>query len=231
MKDYRHIFFDLDHTLWDFTSNSRETLRELFEEEDLAEKGVPDADQFILSYEEVNQGLWGRYQAGSLNKEVMRVLRFRNALLRFGVKDGALSDRLGRSYLQRCPQKTRLMPGALDLLNELGDRYRLHVITNGFEEVQAIKIKSSGIMHFFAEVISSEKAGARKPDPRIFDHALQRTKAQVPECLMIGDDLNADMIGARRAGWDHVHFAAACDPDPEATYAVRAMSELRRILL
>lgn len=231
MKRYRHLFFDLDHTLWDLQSNSRETLRELFIEERLADQGVSDAEEFISSYEEVNDGLWGRYEAGKLNKEVLRVLRFRNALLHFGIKNSRLSDRLSRAFLDRCPTKAQLMPGTLGLLKDLGSHYSMHIITNGFEEVQALKVQSSGIAGFFTHVISSEKAGARKPDPRIFAHALKHSGARDEECLMIGDNMLADMLGARQAGWDHVHFAAACEPDPEATYNVRHMDELRPILL
>ncbi len=231
MKRYKHLFFDLDHTLWDFRSNSRGTLCELFEEEALQERGIPDAEAFIGSYEEVNEGLWGRYEAGHLSKEVLRVLRFRNALLRFGVKDAALADRMGTAYLDRCPTKPALMPGTMALLDDLLPHYQLHIITNGFEEVQAVKIKSSGIDPYFSTVISSEKAGAKKPDPRIFGHALKLCTACADDALMIGDNLIADMLGARRAGWDHVHFAAECEPDAEATYTIRHMDELRPILL
>ncbi len=231
MTRYRHLFFDLDHTLWDFEANSRETLRELHSLERLDEHGIPDPEEFIAAYEEVNQGLWGRYEAGHLSKEVLRVLRFRNSLLLFGVKDSKLATRLGHEYLERCPTRSLLMPGTLQLLQDLGTHYQMHIITNGFEEVQAVKIKSSGIVHFFTEVISSEKAGAKKPDPRIFAHAMKRSGARPEECLMIGDNMHADMLGARLAGWDHVHFAAACEPDPEATYTVCNMDGLRAILL
>jgi putative hydrolase of the HAD superfamily len=175
--------------------------------------------------------LWGRYEAGHLSKEVLRVLRFRNALLLFGVRNAALADRLGHAYLERCPCKPLLMPGTLELLTDLAPHYRMHIITNGFEEVQAVKVRSSGIVPFFSTVVSSEKAGAKKPDPRIFEHARRKAAAQREECLMIGDNLLADMLGARRAGWDHVHFAAETEPDVEATYRVRHMDELRPILL
>lgn len=231
MKRYRHLFFDLDHTLWDLRSNSRETLSEIYAEERLEDHGVADAESFITAYEEVNEGLWGRYEAGHLSKDVLRVLRFRNALLKFGVKNSTLSDRIGKNYVARCPMRSRLMPGTFQLLQDLSPHYRMHIITNGFEDIQAIKIRSSGILHLFSHVISSEKAGVKKPDQRIFAHALRTAGADREGSLMIGDNPIADMLGARNAGLDHVHFAAACEPDAEATYRVRNMEELRKILL
>jgi putative hydrolase of the HAD superfamily len=230
VRQYAHLFFDLDHTLWDFRSNSRETLTELYAEERLQERGVGDLDEFIGCYEEVNEGLWGRYEAGNLPKEVLRVLRFRNTLIKFGVKDEKLVDRLGDQYLQRCPLKPHLMPGAKGLLQDLSAHYRLHVITNGFDEVQSLKIESSGITHFFSEIITSERAGARKPDPRIFGHAQELVRGRKEDCFMVGDNPLADMLGARQAGWDHAHFAAEVKPDEHATYRVQHLDELRPIL-
>ena len=231
MKRYRHIFFDLDHTLWDFRRNSRETLTELYIAEDLAGLGVPSAAELIEAYEEVNEVLWGRYEAGHLPKEVLRVLRFRNTLLRFGVKHEELAVRMGREYLARCPQRTRLMPGTRELLDDLARDHHMHIITNGFEEVQRVKLANSGIADRFRVVLTSEKAGARKPDPRIFAKAMREAGARPEGCLMVGDHPHADMAGARGAGWDQAHFAAETEPDPLATYRIMHMDELRPILL
>lgn len=231
MKRYGHLFFDLDHTLWDFETNSRETLRELHVRERLADRGIPDAVDFIDTYEEINHTLWKRYESGHLDRHVLRVLRFRNTLLHHGVKDDALAKRLGRDYLVLSPKRSALLPGAKALLNDLTDRYRLHIITNGFEEVQHVKLASSGIAGHFDLVLTSEEAGARKPDPRIFAAALKRTKATAEESLMIGDSALADMAGARGAGWDHAHFAPNGDGDAEATYVLTRLDDLRAILL
>lgn len=231
MKRYRHLFFDLDHTLWDFATNSRQTLHALHHAEGLAERGIPDAADFIETYEEVNEGLWKRYESGFLNKDVLRVLRFRNALLRFGVKDTALADRMGREYVAQTPKRTALMPGARELLRDLCTQYRLHIITNGFHEVQQEKLAYSGLGEHFDLVLSSEKAGARKPDPRIFAAALKQTKATANESLMIGDSIPADMEGARAAGWDHAHYAPQGSADVQATYVLRRLDDLRAILL
>ncbi len=123
------------------------------------------------------------------------------------------------------------MPGTTDLLKDLVEHYQLHIITNGFEEIQAIKIETSGITPYFSTVICSDRAGAKKPDARIFAYALKKARGRSEDALMIGNDLYADMSGARNAGWDHVHFAAECEPDAEATYTVRSMKDLRAILL
>lgn len=231
MKRYAHLFFDLDHTLWDFETNSRHTLRELYHAEHLQQLGVSSADEFIDAYEEVNHGLWQRYESGQLGRDVLRVLRFRNTLLRFGVKDEALTARMGYDYLALTPQRTALIPGARDLLEDLRGRYRLHIITNGFHEVQQVKIACSGLGDYFDLVLSSEMAGARKPDPRIFAAALKRTKGTAQESLMIGDSVPADMEGARGAGWDHAHFAPLGQADEQATYVLRRLDDLRGILL
>lgn len=231
MKRYRHLFFDLDHTLWDFETNSRETLRELHHAEDLISRGIPDATDFIDAYEEVNHGLWRRYEAGHIDRHVLRVLRFRNTLLRFGVKDEVLATRLGHDYLAMTPKRTALMPGARQLLTDLSAHYRIHIITNGFHEVQQEKIASSGLGHHFDLVLSSEMAGAKKPDARIFSVALDRTKAKAEESLMIGDSVPADIEGARGAGWDQAHFAPNGGGDAEATYVLARLDDLRAILL
>lgn len=231
MKRYGHIFFDLDHTLWDFTANSRATLADLYAEAGLAERGVEGPEAFIEEYEQVNEVLWARYEAGRMHRDVLRVLRFRNTLLRFGVRDDGLAAWFGSTYLERCPVKPGLMPGAGALLRDLHPHYTLHIITNGFAEVQATKLEKSGIARYFGAVVTSEQARARKPDPRIFAHALRKAGASIGTSLMVGDSITADMAGARAAGWDHAHYTAAGEPDPEATYRVAHMDELRAILL
>lgn len=231
MKKYAHLFFDLDHTLWDFETNSRATLRELHVAERLQERGVPDATEFIDAYEEVNAGLWRRYETGHIDRHVLRVLRFRNTLLRFGVKDDALADRMGRDYLALTPKRTTLMQGARELLADLGGQYRIHIITNGFHEVQEEKVACSGLAEHIDLLLSSEMAGAKKPDPRIFHAALQRTKARAEESLMIGDSVVADIAGARAAGWDQAHFAPNGGGDDQATYVLQRLDDLRGILL
>lgn len=230
VKRYRHLFFDLDHTLWDFRTNSRAVLRELHAELGLAARDIP-ADGLIEVFEEVNDGLWERYEAGRLDKEVLRVLRFRNTLLQFGVKDERLARELGDAYIGRSPLRSALNPGALELLTDLRPHYGIHLITNGFAEVQGLKLASSRIHHLFDVVLTSEQAGARKPAAAIFHHALRSAKAEVHESLMIGDNAQADIAGARAVGIDQVHYAPEGPRDPEATYGIAHFDELRPILL
>lgn len=231
MSRYKHLFFDLDHTLWDFRGNSRETLMELVEHHGLIARGIPDATAFISVYEEINHALWADHGAGRMPKEVLRVLRFRSALQRFGITDNRLPALLSEDYLALCPKKPGLMPGARELIHALLDRYRLHIITNGFEEVQHVKLSSAGLNGHFDVVLTSERAGAAKPSPRIFEEALRQAGASASESLMIGDNVEADMQGARNAGWDHAHYTAETEPDLLATYRIAHLADLTGLLL
>lgn len=232
MSRYRHIFFDLDHTLWDFRANSRATLRELHGDLGLPERGIATADELIEVYEEVNAGLWRRYEAGRIPKEVLRVLRFRTTLGRFGVRDDRLAGRLAHEYLDRSPRRSALHAGVRELLDDLSADHRLHIITNGFQEVQRTKLECSGIRGRFEVVLTSEQAGAAKPDLRIFRRALELAGASAHESLMVGDDARNDTGGARGAGIDQAHFTGeeGTEPDLEATYRFAHFGELRRLL-
>lgn len=229
MRRYRHLFFDLDHTLWDFQANSRAVLAELWMER-LAGTGIA-ADTFIAAYERVNAALWEQLDNGTMPKEVLRALRFKQALAHFGIQDGAMARWLEETYLDRCPQRATLVPGAMGLLEDLHPHYHLHVITNGFTEVQAVKLHSSGIRRFFKVVLTSEMAGASKPNARIFRHALRAAGARAEESLMIGDNARADIAGGRGAGMDQAHFVPAGGGDPAATHRIARLDELRTILL
>lgn len=231
MKRYAHVFFDLDHTLWDFRTNSRETLRELHADMGLHAFGIEDVDQFIDAYEEINAGLWKRYEQGQVNKAVMRILRFDKTLQAFGVRDERLASNLGNNYLDRCPRRSALNPGVSELLDKVCGKVRLHVITNGFHEVQQTKMASSGLSRYFDVVLTSEQAGAGKPDPRIFESALQLAGATAEVSIMVGDDALNDTGGARAAGIDQAHYAPdGTDPDPDATYRFSHFRELIPIL-
>ncbi|MGV9012469.1 MAG: YjjG family noncanonical pyrimidine nucleotidase [Flavobacteriales bacterium] len=230
VKHYKHIFFDLDHTLWDFEANSRAVLTELHSEFGLSERSVP-CGAFIPAYEAVNSGLWAAHESGSMDRETLRALRFRQALAGLGIHDNAMAMRMEHLYMERCPVRPGLMEGALDLLNALQGKYMLHIITNGFTETQGLKLNASGIRHFFAVVLTSEQAGVAKPSPRIFRHALRSAGATAAQSLMIGDSARADMAGARGAGMDHVHLAPAGLHDEAATYAITRLDDLRPLLL
>lgn len=230
MSHYKHIFFDLDHTLWDFRSNSRAVLHALHTDLGLAERDIPVAE-FVEVYEEVNDELWGRMEAGRMDKEVLRVLRFRTTLQRFGVKDDALARQFGFEYLERCPKHGLLNPGARELLLDLAPRYRMHIITNGFEEVQRIKLATSGIADLFEQMVSSEQAGIGKPDARIFALAMRKAGAVADTSLMVGDNAVADIGGARGAGIDQVHYTEEGSEQVDCTYRITHFDQLRPVLL
>jgi putative hydrolase of the HAD superfamily len=191
---------------------------------------VEDVEEFIEAYEEVNADLWSKYEAGQIEKAVLRVLRFRNTLVRFGVRNDRLTTTMGHEYLERCPRRTALAPGALGLLELARKDHRIHIITNGFEEVQHVKVTCSGLAPYIDVLLTSEQAGAGKPDPRIFHLAMRRAGAVVGESLMVGDSAGNDMAGARGVGMDHAHYTAEGAPDPLATMRFAHFDELRDLL-
>lgn len=213
MKKYKHLFFDLDHTLWDFKTNSRLTLSEIYSEFKLDSFGIEQEEKFIEVYEKYNHKMWGDYRNGKMSKETLRTERFRQSLSHLGVKDKGLSLNVGDYYVEKGPYKTTLFPGAIEVLTELKSNYVLHIITNGFEEVQTIKLNNSGLSTFFDEVITSEQAGSKKPHPSIFEYSLKRAVANVNESLMVGDNQLVDIQGAQKIGMDGVFF----NPEKEET--------------
>lgn len=206
MKDIKHVFFDLDRTLWDFESNSEATLKELFNEFQLSKKlGVSDND-FIHEYKRVNEIFWQDYRLGKIQKEYLRYGRFETALSHFGQSDKELASEIGDLYISRSPRKTGLVDGSIEVLEYLKPKYQLHIITNGFEEVQHIKMESSGLSPYFQNIITSESAGAKKPSKVIFYHAEELTGALAHNSIMIGDHYDADIVGAIDSDWKAVLY-------------------------
>lgn len=200
------IFFDLDHTLWDYESNSRETLQELFTIHSLQEKGVADFDDFNKEFRRVNAALWELYDHGKIGSEVIREERFKQILEAFQAYDKKLSDELSHEYLYTCPKKSNLMPYAFETLQYLSSRYRLSIITNGFEEIQNTKLNSGNLHQFFDHIVTSQKAGHKKPAAEIFEYTLNRNGIAPHEAVMIGDNLITDIGGARKAAIQHVFY-------------------------
>ncbi|MCG3166496.1 MAG: Pyrimidine 5'-nucleotidase YjjG [Bacteroidia bacterium] len=230
-KTYRHIFFDLDRTLWDFDRNSRETLEEIFVHQKLTEEGIPSFEIFYKIYHEINAHYWENYRLGNLDKETLRYIRFYDTLTRFGIDNKGLAIRIGNDYVDHSPRKTSLLPGTLEILEYLQGKYTLHIITNGFEEVQHIKMHSSGIAHYFEHIITSERAGHKKPTPEIFRYALKLAGAKRNESIMIGDHLEIDCVGARQTGIDAVYFNPGKIPHGEKIkYEITSLEELKNFL-
>ncbi len=204
IKTYKHIFFDLDHTLWDFERSAEETKRELFGELKLKERGIESYEVFREKYIAINQALWALYREDIIEKEELNFRRFYDTLFLFGIDDRRLGETMADSFIEGITTKTYLFPFTRELLDYLHPKYPLHIITNGFEEVQYGKLKNSGLGAYFTRIITSEAAGSKKPDPDIFIYALKETGALACESLMIGDDLEIDMAGARQIGMDQL---------------------------
>jgi len=200
------IFFDLDHTLWDYETNSRETLHELFITHSLSERGVANFDKFHQEFKRVNSALWELYDTGRIGSEVIREERFKQILNAFNAFDKKLSDDLSVEYLFECPKKNNLMPHAIETLQYLSKRYKLSIITNGFEEIQNTKLSSGNLHQYFDHIVTSQKAGHRKPAREIFDYTLSENGASHHEAVMIGDNLQTDIKGARDASISHVFY-------------------------
>jgi len=228
---YKHLFFDLDHTLWDFEANARVTLLGLYEAMQLKERGIDDFDLFHKNYLAHNEKLWERYRNGFIKQEELRVKRMRLALLDFKIADEVLAKNMSTQFLELLPTRTILFPYAIEILEYLTDKkYDLHLITNGFEKTQHSKLKYSGLGGYFKEVITSEGSNSLKPNKEIFDFAFKRTGASPAESIMLGDSIDVDIIGAMKAGIDQVfinHLDIAIDIKP--TYTVRSLKELEKI--
>lgn len=230
-KQYKHLFFDLDHTLWDFETNSHETLREVYFENQLDQKLTPDFDSFYERYSYHNKKLWDRYNHGYIRQEELRWKRMWHALLDYKNGDEKLARKMSGEYLQILPLKKALFPHAIEIIGYLQRKnYVLHLITNGFEDVQWGKLRNSGIDGYFQQVVTSERAMALKPHKEIFEYALQHAKADINESIMLGDNLDADIGGAMRFGMDTVfvnHIGETTDIKP--TYTITHLKELEEI--
>jgi putative hydrolase of the HAD superfamily len=229
---YRHLFFDLDHTLWDFDTNSRLTLEELYHTLELKAKGVHDFDLFHKNYLVHNDKLWDRYRNGFIKVEELRWKRMWLTLIDFKIGDEKFARDMGYRFLELLPTRNTLFPYTVEILSYLkGKGYQLHLITNGFESTQHKKLKNAGIDHFFIEVITSEGSNSLKPHKEIFDYAFQKTKALPEHSIMIGDSIEVDIQGAINAGMDQVyvnHLNAV--PNIQPTYTVYSLKELEKIL-
>lgn len=223
------IFFDLDHTLWDFDRNSGLTLLELHSDYGI-DRSVGDPELFFKTYKEYNSYYWGLYREDKIEKSELRTIRFRKTLEHFGIDDDSLVEELARVYLERCPDKPHVFPNCLETLDYLKPKYHLHIITNGFEEVQQRKLTNSGLTGYFEHVVNSEMAGKRKPHPSIFNHALNLAGVKKEESVMIGDNLDVDVKGATDLGWDAILFDPVKHNENYNGHRIEDLAELQQIL-
>lgn len=230
-KNYKHLFFDLDGTLWDFARNSEETLSDLFYEYKLATGKELHFETFHKAYVQINNELWDEYRKGKLAKDVLSVKRFSLSLAMFGIDNEGLAEELSLAYVSRSPRKTKLLPYALETLTELYGSYHIHLVTNGFVEVQETKISLSKIRDYIQHMITSEEAGCLKPCKAIFEYAFEKTGAKATESLMIGDDYAIDIVGGAEAGMDTVFYNPSNSPGGgNATYTIQCLSQLKDVL-
>ena len=220
-QKYRHIFFDLDHTLWDFERNANECLVEIYEKFSLKSLSpktenelsnsltINKLDDFLLAFDTENRKLWSLLDKRKITHQELRKRRFKESLAVLEIEvDEDFSDKMNDEFLRLLPLKSHLIDGAIEVLDYLLPKYNLHIITNGFDEIQATKMASAEIQHYFGEVITNEKANARKPEKEIFEFALKTANAKLEESIMIGDNYEADILGAISAGMDSVFYNA-----------------------
>ena len=228
---YKDLFFDLDHTIWDFELNSKETLWDLHQKYQLEAKGIDNFDVFYSNYSLHNHRLWDRYTKGFIKQEELRWKRIYLSLLDYKIADEALSKEMSVDYLDILPNKKNLFPYTIEILDYLKYKdYKMHLITNGFESVQFKKIKNSNLADYFIEVITSEASNSLKPNKEIFDYALKASNAKLESSIMIGDNEAADIQGAINAGMDSIFVNhLQIQPTVAATHTITHLKELENI--
>lgn len=230
MKKYKHLYFDLDRTIWDLETNSYETLEDLFNKYEL-DRYFENADVFIKIYRGHNEKLWKLYREGKIQKVDLRNQRFNLALNDVGVDNPELAKKIGDDYINLSPTKKALFPYAHETLDYLSQKYDLHIITNGFKEVQHTKLENTNLAQYFKKIVTSDDAGAQKPRPEIFHYALTSVNAKKEESIMIGDDMKTDIAGAKNFGIDQVFFNSIhAEHEEQVTFEISSLEELKEIL-
>lgn len=231
MMKYKNLFIDLDDTLWDTYHNNKECLEEIYAAHHF-ERHYPSFEAFFNSYWPHNNWLWQQYRNNEIDRQTLIVERFRYILRPMGIEDTESALALNNEFLRRTTTKTRLVPGAIGLLEYLRPSYRLYILSNGFREVQFLKLRNSGLASYFSRMILSEDACIQKPNKGIFDFALINTNSRRNESLMIGDSWEADITGARNAKIDQLWLNPEGLPAEgfTPTYTVRSLDEIKKIL-
>ncbi|MBR4391165.1 MAG: YjjG family noncanonical pyrimidine nucleotidase [Bacteroidales bacterium] len=228
---YSHIFFDLDRTLWDFDAAAEVAFERIYEQYRLKDLGIPSAHEFHEVYHPLNEHLWELYRGNQITKDELNRTRFMKPLEHYGIHDVELADHLSEDYVYWSPRIVRLIPGTMELLDYLKPKYHLHLITNGFQEVQHTKLSGSGLEPYFETLTVSEEVGVKKPDPEIFRYALRKAGATPEVSLMIGDEMEVDIDGARAAGMDQLLFNPnGKEPLGDRTFEVHNLLEIKSII-
>ena len=222
-----HIFFDLDHTLWDFETNSSKAFHFIFNQTNID----VNLDDFLFHYAPINQKYWKLYREEKVSKPVLRYNRLKESFdaLEYSISNEQINH-LAKIYIDNLPNYNNLFEGTIEVLEYLITKYQLHIITNGFEEIQLLKLEKSKILHFFNKVITSENVGVKKPNPIIFNHALQITETTPEKSVMIGDNLEADIEGAQRTGMHTIFFNTHNEPVHNDTISIKKLIEIKQHL-
>lgn len=230
MKGITHVFFDLDHTLWDYDYNARKVLEELYDHFRLEQVLRTTKTGFTQTFFAVNANIWRDYNHGRIEKEYIRNERFKSIMKHCGAASTLLADQLNDYFLYHCPRQSRLMEDTEMVLHYLSKKYEMGIITNGFSDIQGTKLASSRIGHFFSFVVTSETIGHRKPSKEIFDHAVGLAKAAAHTCVMIGDNPGTDIAGAKNAGLVPIFYNPDFDRKSDCEFQINRLSELMKIL-
>lgn len=203
VKNITDVFFDLDHTLWDFDKNSALTFEKIFKINNIS----LNLTNFLFHYEPINLKYWKLYREEKIEKSTLRFSRLNETFLAIGYEvEADLICKLSEDYITHLTTFNHLFENTFEILDYLSVKYNLHIITNGFDEVQHKKLIQSNIHKYFKTVTNSEMAGVKKPDPKIFNFALQKANTNTDNSLMIGDSYEADILGAKNIGMDVVFF-------------------------
>ena len=227
MKHINHIFFDLDHTLWDFEKNSDLAFEAVFKKHQLN----VNLAKFLNYYRQINFEYWKRYREERVTKEELRYGRLNDTFTKIKVEvSRSVIDELAIDYITELPKNNHLFDGAHQILDYLKPNYELHIITNGFNEVQFKKLKNSKMTNYFKEIITSEEVGVKKPNPKIFNFALEKANATFQESLMIGDNWEADIMGAKKTGLDVIFCNFNNEPVSESIKSINHLLEIKKYL-
>ncbi|HEY9185438.1 MAG TPA: YjjG family noncanonical pyrimidine nucleotidase [Salegentibacter sp.] len=227
LNDIEHIYFDLDHTLWDFDKNSALAFEQMFNQRKIPIR----IEDFLEVYVPVNYKYWELYRENQISKDDLRIGRLKDSFELLKMETSAKTiEELSIDYIEFLPENNHLLDGSLEILNYLEASYELHIITNGFEEVQHKKLHNSGISKYFTSVTTSEEAGVKKPHSLIFETALNKARAIPSKSLMIGDNLIADVKGAQAYGMSAIYFDYYRKKEKIEGRQIQTLNELRDYL-
>jgi putative hydrolase of the HAD superfamily len=221
------VFFDLDHTLWDFEKNSALTFEKILKHNEV---DVLIAD-FLDVYIPINLEYWKLYRDEKVTKSELRYQRLKKTFdaIEFSISD-SLINTLSEEYIEHLSSYNHVFPHTFEILDYLKPKYRLHIITNGFQEIQDKKLKNANLYDYFEQIVNSEMAGVKKPSPKIFELALNLAKTKAKNSVMIGDNLEADILGAQALGFYTIHFNAHKESEHNYCKMINSLNEIKHIL-